>query len=61
MRASTWMILGIAVVGSFVLLVIADQGSHSVSDTLYQWVVPVALLWLGAGIAVAIVRGRRGR
>ena len=58
MRAPTGVILVLAVVGSIVLLILADQGSHSVSDTLYQWIVPAGLLWLGTGLAIWVVRQR---
>ena len=58
MRLKTAISFGVAVVGTVVLVTVADQGSHSVSDTQYHAVIPVALLWLAAGVAIALSRGR---
>ena len=58
MRSTTGLILAFAVVGSISLFVVADQGSHSVSDTLYAWVGRAWLLWVATGAAISLVRRR---
>lgn len=59
MRSTVGLILAFAVVGSISLLIVADQGSHSVSDTLSAWFGRAWLLWLGTGLAIWLVRRRR--
>ena len=59
MRSTVGLIVAFAIVGSISLLIVADQGSHSVSDTLYAWVGRAWLLWLGTALAIWLVRRRR--
>jgi TRAP-type mannitol/chloroaromatic compound transport system permease large subunit len=54
------LLLAVGVIGTIVLVIVADQGSHSVSDTLYEALIPVVILWF-ALIAVFAVQTRLRR
>jgi len=57
--------LGIAclmlVIGSVLVFVAFDSHSHSVSDTIRPFVIAMAPIWAGFGLAIwAATRGRSG-
>lgn len=57
-RTARWVLVLAAVAASVSVVSIVDQGSHSVSDTLYGSVIYVALIWAMAGLAFLVMQRR---
>ena len=60
MRFLPWLIVGLAVLGSIATVLIVDQSSHSVSDTLSAALIPAGMVWLVTfGLLFALRRATR--
>lgn len=57
-RTMQLVLVGSAVAATIAVIAFVDQGSHSVSDTLYGSAIYVMLIWVAAGIAFYAL-GRR--
>jgi glycerol uptake facilitator-like aquaporin len=57
-RTMQLVLVGSAVAATVAVIAYVDQGSHSVSDTLYGSAIYVMLIWVVAGIAFHAL-GRR--
>jgi hypothetical protein len=57
-RTARWVLVLAAVAASINVVAVVDQGSHSVSDTLYGSVVYLVVIWAMAGIALLILNRR---
>ena len=57
-RTARWILVLAAVAATVSVISVADQGSQSVSDTLYGSVVFVVLIWAMAGLALLAMRRR---
>jgi hypothetical protein len=55
----TIAVLAVALTALIVTFLAADAGSHSVSDTLYAWVVPAGLVAVTAVAALFVIRNTR--
>jgi hypothetical protein len=60
MRSVRWLVVTAGMVGSVAIGAVVDRTSHSVSDTFYGAAVPVLLLWIVVGLALLLLRPRRG-
>jgi hypothetical protein len=57
-RTMQLVLVGSAVAATIAVIAYVDQGSHSVSDTLYGAAISVMLIWVAAGIAFYALRRR---
>ena len=58
LRTMQLVLVGSAIGATVAVIAFVDQGSHSVSDTLYGSAVYVELIWVAAGLAFYAL-GRR--
>lgn len=58
-RNARWFLVLAAVAASVNVLVVVDQGSHSVSDTVSGSALYLAVIWLVAGVALVILSRRQ--
>lgn len=52
------MVILAAFAASVGVVSVVDQGSHSVSDTLFGSLVYLVLIWLAAGVALLVLMRR---
>ncbi len=57
-RTMQLVLVGSAIAATIAVIAFVDQGSHSVSDTLYGSAIYVMLIWVAAGLAFYAL-GRR--
>ena len=57
-RTASWMLVLAAVAASVSVISLVDQGSHSMSDTLYGSVVYLIGIWAVTGLVLLALRRR---
>lgn len=57
-RTARWVLVLAAIAASAGVIATVDQGSHSVSDTLYGSAVFLVLIWAMAGLTLVVMRRR---
>jgi hypothetical protein len=57
-RTARWVLVLAAVAASVGVITTVDQGSHSVSDTLYGSAIFLVLIWAMAGLTLVVISRR---
>jgi hypothetical protein len=57
-RTARWVLVLSAIAASVGVIATVDQGSHSVSDTLYGSAIFLVLIWAMAGLTFVVIRRR---
>jgi hypothetical protein len=57
-RTARWVLVLSAIAASVGVIATVDQGSHSVSDTLYGSAIFLVLIWAMAGLTMVVIHRR---